>query len=471
MRELWLRRAAPRLDSDRGLWLAIFAVFASVYALTAHWTFPGLDTEAAAWPAWSLVHRGTLNLLGIAHLPQNAWFIHAHGQLLSNRTIGVVLAGVPANALLGWTGITPAAAAALTAVVLTAAAVATTAVVLRSLAGLSWALGATLVVGFGTAMWTVSATELWTHSPDALWLALVMFALSRRRYALAGLAFVPALLTRPHLAVAGLAIAFWLTVAERSWRPLVRIAVPVIGGLFAVVTVNHAIYGAWSLTGGYGLVGYSATSIAGTGGSWSAPFVTVGHNLLGALFSPRCGVFLYTPVALVGLLGLPRGFRSAPRWTHAAAFGGCAYELAQSKINLFTGGSLFFSNRLIIECLLLCTPLLVHCALRWTRTRPRAAITAVLAAAAVAMHAMGALLPTPGASPAYIQPWRDWLLLFWLRNAGPVGQLKAVVVVLVALAALKALADLRASKPASSGARPGSSRHQDDWHVEQVLPV
>src|SRR5438874_13601390 len=138
MRELWLRRVAPRLDSGRGLWLGVFTLFTTVYALTAHWTFPGLDTEAAAWPAWSLVHHGTVNLAGVAHLPANSWFIHAHGQVLSNRTIGVVLAGVPVNALLGWTGITPAAAAALTAVLLSAAAVATTAVVLRSLVGRAW---------------------------------------------------------------------------------------------------------------------------------------------------------------------------------------------------------------------------------------------------------------------------------------------------------------------------------------------
>jgi len=468
MGEVWLRRIAPRLDSDRGLWLAVFGVCIVIYACTAHWSDPGIDSLSAAWPAWSLAHRGTLDLAGIHGITPGVWFIPVHGAILSNRQIGVVLAGVPANALLGWTGLSAYGAAALTAVLMSAAAVATLAVVVRGFMGTRYALATAAVVGFGTAMWTAASEELWTHSPDALWLSLVLLGLSRRRLLLTGAAFIPAVMTRPHPALAAFAIAGWLALRRRSPRPVVTVAVPAAVGLLAVALANHAVWGHWSLTGGYGQIGYSVASAAGGG---SSMFHVVGLNVLGALLSPRCGLVLYTPVVLVAFLGLWRGFRTAPDWAQAALFGGVFYELAQCKINVFTGGSLFFGNRLIIESVMLAAPMLAHCVREWARTRRRVDIAVVFATAAVAMHAIGALLPTPGTSPAYVQPWRDWLLLFWVRNAGPIGELKAVVVVLIALAALKLFADARAARSVSSGARPGSSRLRAGSESAQSLPA
>src|SRR3954468_16852724 len=392
MREFVLRRLAPLLDTERGLWSVVAGVCALVYALTAHWRSPGLDSEAAAWPAWSLAHRGTLDLSGIAGLPYgNVWFLHAHGQILSNRTIGDVLTGVPVNLLLGWTGLSAPTAAALTAVLASAAAMATLALVLRPLAG-RWALPAVVAVAFGTAVWTVSSEELWTHTGDVLWLSLILFALSRGRHMWVGLAFVPAILTRPHLAVAALVIALWLAGSRRSLRPLLTIGAPAAFGLVLLAGINASIFGHWSLSGGYGVTGgYSVAATAAAGGGLSAAVSTVGTNLLGALVSPRCGVLLYSPVVVVGLLGLRRGYRSAPDWMWAAALGGGMYEVAQCKINRFTGGTLFFSNRLMIECLVLCSPLLLHGARAWMRTSTRRQSAAVaLLLVSVGIHTVGA---------------------------------------------------------------------------------
>ena len=471
MREFVLRRVAPVLDTDRGLWSVVAGVCALVYALTAHWTSPGLDSEAAAWPAWSLVHRGTLDLSGIAGLPAgNIWFLHAHGQILSNRTIGDVLTGVPVNLLLGWTGISAAAAAALTAVLVSAAAMATLALVLRRLAG-RWALPAIVAVAFGTAVWTVSSEELWTHTGDVLWLSLILLALSRGRHLWAGLVFVPAILTRPHLAVAAVVIALWLAASRRSLRPLLTIGVPAAVGLVLLAGINGSIFGHWSLSGGYGAVGgYSVAATAG--GGLSATLRSVGTNVLGGLISPRCGVFLYSPVILVGLLGLRRGFRSAPDWTWAAALGGGMYEIAQCKINRFTGGTLFFSNRLMIECLVLCTPLLLHCARAWARTSiRRQSFALALLLTSVGIHAIGAVLPTLSGGGLDVHPWQQWFLLDTIRVAGYQGWLTCAVVALIALTAWTAFLQTarRDSDVAlSSGARPESSPNLDDWQAARA---
>jgi hypothetical protein len=440
VRELLLRRVAPRLDSDRGLWFTVASMCAAMYALTAHWTFPGLDTEAAAWPAWSLAHRGSLNLVGIANLPTNAWFVHAHGQLLSNRTIGVELAGVPVNALLGWTGISAAAAAALTAVLMSSAAIANVAVVLRSMVPLPFAIASSAVVGFGTAMWTVSSAELWTHTADALWLSLVLLALNRQRHLLAGLAFAPAILTRPHLALAGVVIALWLAIRGRSLRPILHIAVPVVAAMAGLVAINHAIWNHWSLTGGYGLAGYSVSSTASVSPAQSTGvLLNLGRTLAGAFFSPRCGLFLYTPVVLIGVAGLWRGFGRAPEWAQATALGGGVYEVAQSKINTFTGGTLFFSNRLILECLLLSAPLLVHSTYTWMAGRRwRATTVAVLATASVVIHAIGSFVPVPSGGGADIRPWDYWFLLYTIQRAGYAGWLTATIACLSGVTVLYA---------------------------------
>src|SRR3954447_7461549 len=471
MREFVLRRLAPLLDTDRGLWSVVAGVCALVYALTAHWRSPGLDSEAAAWPAWSLAHRGTLDLSGIAGLPYgNVWFLHAHGQILSNRTIGDVLTGVPVNLLLGWTGISAPAAAALTAVLVSAAAMATLALVLRPLAG-RWALPGVVAVALGTAVWTVSSEELWTHTGDVLWLSLILLALSRGRHLLAGLVFVPAILTRPHLAVAAVVIALWLAGSRRSARPLLAIGAPVAFGLVLLTGINASIFGHWSLSGGYGATGGYSVAATASGGL-SASVSAVGTNILGALFSPRCGVFLYTPVVIVGLLGLRRGYRSAPDWTWAAAVGGGMYEVAQCKINRFTGGTLFFSNRLMIECLVLCTPLLLHCARAWMRTSTRRQSFAfALLLTSVGIHTIGAVLPTLSGNGLDVHPWQQWFLLDTIRVAGYQGWLTAAVVSLVAVTAWTAFrqgAWREGAAALSSGARPESSPNLDDWQAARA---
>src|SRR5947209_9145498 len=86
--------------SDRNTFLAILVLVAYVFSLTAHWTrHPINDAEAAYGPAWWFVHQGTFFLDRAPHLPKIAWFVHTHGHVVSNRTAGVILVGVPFQAV------------------------------------------------------------------------------------------------------------------------------------------------------------------------------------------------------------------------------------------------------------------------------------------------------------------------------------------------------------------------------------
>ena len=476
MREFWLRRVAPRLETDRGLWLGVFAFCVVVYTLTARWSGQANDAMAAAWPAWTLAHHGTLHLDTVRGVPDCIWFVHAHGHLVSNRMIGVILVGVPVNLLLGWTGLPAEAAGAITAILVTAVAMATMAVIARRIVGLYPALAAIAVLAFGTATWTVASKELWTHGPDAMWLALAVLALSRRRYLLAGLAFAPAMLVRPHLVVVALVAAVTIAALERRLAPLLTVP-PAVGGLGLLAALNHAIFGTWSLSGGYGLLGYSAGQAAAVGGHGGVlSQLTNQVNLIikpleGALFSPWDGLFLYTPVALVALLAIPFGLRTAPRWATGAAFGGIAYELAQGRVNPnFTGGNIFFSNRLVIESLVLCLPLMAFSVAavvrRWPRLLP---VVASVATLSVAIHAAGAIL-----SPWLVginDPWSDWYLAIVLRAAGPDGIVVAAVGIIATVTAAIVASAWQRGGSFSSGVRPESSARPVGWASEPVQTV
>src|SRR5688500_5771658 len=92
-----LRRLAHRaLSSDGAAWRYSAVLVTAVFLLTAHWqTGQVNDAEAAIWPAWQLAHAGTFDLSGVPDLPTLPWFHEVGGRIVSDRTAGVVLAGVP----------------------------------------------------------------------------------------------------------------------------------------------------------------------------------------------------------------------------------------------------------------------------------------------------------------------------------------------------------------------------------------
>lgn len=253
--------------SDRRWWGAVFLVAWATYLLTAHWQSGQVnDTQAAIWPAWNFVHHGSFFLDGVRDLPDLIWFAPVHGHLVSNRMMGVVISGVPVSAALSWTPLTPEQLNALNGSLYAAVAVASLSVVFRRIAPDRVAAAATVVMALGTSLWTVAAAETWPQSVDAMWLSLALLAVSRGRLWWAGAALMPALMTRPHIAVAALLLGAGLAVTRRSPRPLAAIGVPTSLSVMLLVLWNHWMFDRWNIGGAYVTQLDTATSVPTSSG-------------------------------------------------------------------------------------------------------------------------------------------------------------------------------------------------------------
>ena len=426
--------------SDRALAALVFLPVLSCYLASGHWALSGSDATAAAWPAWALVHHGTLHLEGFRDLlPPNAWFIAgAHGHLVSSRMPGVIFIGVPAQAVFAWTGWDPVTSSVVTAAVVSSGAVAIATLLFRRLSNAAAALVAGGVLAFGTTLWTVAGTELWTHGPDVLWLGAGLLALSAGRTVWSGVLLAPAVATRPHVVIAVAAIAAVVAWQRRSVRVLPALAVPAAIALFSVVAFNWYQFGTATLSGGvYSYAGHAA--IVGSGGSFIGSMRDWASMSAAFLVSPMRGVLPYSPVVLVSLIGLKGSWRRLPDWGRGAAIGGVLYLLVQARINGIYSSFGFFGYRLTIESVLLWSPL-VFVAARELWASGRRLIVFLLAASSIAIQLCGAAFGRVIAVSVNADPWRTWLPIELMKNGGPkvivISLLAAGLVVLVGIRVL-----------------------------------
>jgi hypothetical protein len=401
----------------------MFALCVVVYLLTARWYGVVInDSAAAAWPSWSLVHRGTVFLDGLTMAP-NPWIQHVDGHVVSNRMPGVALLSAPVQLLL-WP-LPPLPGSTVTAALAAALGMANLTLLLRRLGGTSrQVVACSATFAFGTAMWPVASAELLTHGPDVLWISSAALAASSGRWFLAGIALAPAVLTRPHLAVVALTLGIWCALARRDWRPALLVGAPATAAVGVLILWNARIYGHASLAGGYpDPVGRALD----TSGHPERGSVTL--NVLGSLISPMRGVLIYTPVLLVAAAALPTGWRKAPDWAQALLVGGLAYALLQFRLNTFLGGYGYYGNRYLLEALACGAPVAYVGYLALSRDRRwLVAVTRALAALSVSIQAIGATLSF--ALPIHDttrDPWRTLLPLDVVEATGTAGVCVAVV--------------------------------------------
>jgi hypothetical protein len=386
---------------DRRALVLLFLVVWSVYLGTATYTaYQVNDNRAVAVSAWSLATRGTLALpaewAGIV-----TWEVEGiDGNLYTDRFPGAVLMAaigyVVADAF-GWAeqpshplflnfappGVTAATVAALAVAVLFA--------VFRRLADRRTALLAAMLFAFGTASWSVSADSMWTHGPTSLSLALGTLALASDRLTAAGSSFAFAILARPQTAVVPAVVGLWGGIERRHLRPVLSIGIPSAFGLLTVSMYTHRLFGTWLPVAGYdpakvdAVVTSSAYSFA-LGVMWT-------------LIHPNRGVLLYTPVLVVLLPFVHRGWRIAPGWVRSSAIAGVVYLAVQLRSNVWHGGYNFFGSRLTIETLVLISPLLL-CIWQAAIVRRRLLRWAFIVAAVLSLvvHTLGATVLTIGPS-------------------------------------------------------------------------
>lgn len=363
-----------------------------VFLVTAEYgTNQMSDTRAASQSSWSPGTRGTLAL------PDDwrgdiDWEVEGRdGRLYTNRFPGPIFWAMPFYAVSGWLfpddqldhslhmHYAPAGVAAALA---TALAVAVSYLLHRRLADRRLAVAATLVLAFGTGVWTVAASALWTHSLTYLTLTLGLIAAADGRHARSGLAFAAAILSRPQVAVVPAVVDLWTAITDRRLGPLVVMGLAASLGLAGIIFYNWMFFRTLLPVAGYDPA--PVTALVST----SARDYLVS---IVAVLSPYRGIFIFMPILIVLLPAFHHGWRASPWWVRATAIAGLVCMLVQLRRNVWHGGRGFFGPRVTIETLVLASPLLLRTWQTYGSQAPllrRVGLT--LAVGGILLHSLGA---------------------------------------------------------------------------------
>ncbi len=176
----------------------------------------------------------------------------------------------------------------------------------------------TLAYAFGTCVYSTSSQGMWQHSATAFYMGVVVLILSRPEYRpvdgyLLGVAMAMATLSRPTLGIAAAMLGVQLMVSDR--KTFARYA---LAGLpFAVLLLysNDALLGSPWRFGQTVLVDH-AEEKTGVAKIWQTP---IGTGLMGLLWSPSRGLFVFSPFLLGAIPGAILCWLR-PRWYWMRSF-------------------------------------------------------------------------------------------------------------------------------------------------------
>lgn len=333
----------------------LFLVAFGVYAMTISRAQTTTDVFGANWTSWHLVKTGSpwidgITIPQIAHRPPglSAIVTTDNGHTAFGRFPGVVVASLPAYLLAGSDSMTNVPAS-LTSAFLTAAALALMFSALRRHLDDRRALVATVIFGFATPVWTVSANSMWPHTITVIGIAGMAWTAASGRWWWTGVFGGITLWGRVHAAIIVAVLGIGVAVARRDPRLLLRVAVPSTAFLLASCAWIHWVYGSWSPLGAYdgGTVNANADQYR---------FSVV--NQLGMWVSPDRGILVWTPLVVVLLPALVRSWSTLPDWSRSLLVGGLVYTVLGGTLNTFTGGEGFYGYRYGVEMLACATPAL-----------------------------------------------------------------------------------------------------------------
>lgn len=371
------------VESDRPTWerflfgrrrrVIVFLALSLVYLVTFG-PYHVTDTLASSAAAWNVATNHTMDFAS-SGFDRMFWGVEgAGGGLITDRFPGTFLIAVPVYWLLPKTYVSngeldqvPYEAGDVLAGLLIAGAVVVLIEVLRELVEPELALGAGLVIGLGTPVWSVASSSLWTHTVTLLMLAIALRALTSDRLLVAGGALGWAVFARPTIAFVALVIGVYLAIARRSVRPVLHIGLPSLLGAVALSVYSHRYFGTWLPAAGYRVDRVPA--VLGLGPALLGEF-SWREQIVGTFLDVDHGVFLYSLFLLPLLVAVPAGWRRAPDWTRASAVAGLLYWFMQLRGNRYTGGAGFIGYRFPLDPLWLMAPLLVIGSRSWADRSP-----------------------------------------------------------------------------------------------------
>ena len=359
--------------------LVLFVVVCTVYSASAARNEMHMDAHAAAVESWHIATTGSPWLEGDLdeQMRSNPFIGKApNGHVVALRMAGPVLAAIPFYGVLGSSqfgfvpgGIAGAFWSALTVSLMYAA--------LRSRSSRGRSVLAAAAFGFATPVWTVAADQPWTHTVTLLGIAGAAFGASRERWWIVGLFLALAMLGRPHIAIVAATLGIGVGLAQRKLAPTVAIAVPTLCSLGLLLAWSRAMFGSWSVAGGYGdkmsvaASGFApgADSSGQAAYSWSNLPVAV-TNHLGFWLSLDRGLLVWTPALMIMAVPLFRSWAILPVWSRWLLVGGALYTVVQLRVNAFPGGDNFWGYRYGLEFLACAFPALAFSAAKtgfWAR--------------------------------------------------------------------------------------------------------
>jgi len=293
--------------------LFLFAVILTVYLANGR-TIGAGDTLGARFLPLSILQRGSFTLDEFTFLHDSPFVVHVRGHYLSPYPIGAALLAVPLYVPAALGHVNPEHAMfddleKLSGAVFVSLSALVLFVTLLRVVDRKAAVLITLVYAFGTSSLSVSSQALWQHSASQLALCAALYCMVRgeredRWMMFAGFPLAFAVVSRPTDAFLALPLAIYVIChRRRSVGGFVLSSLPPIA--------FHVLYNATYFGSAYRIQFFRSPERAVVRffdgvGQWRTPFW---EGLSGILFSPGRGLFVYTPIFLLSIVGLGLSWR------------------------------------------------------------------------------------------------------------------------------------------------------------------
>jgi hypothetical protein len=375
----------------------LFSVLMIIY-LANDRTIGSGDTLPARYLPLSILREGNFDLDEFPFLHDrekfpDPWFVtFVNGHYVSQYPVAAALLALPFYLPSALGHVNPQSPVIKELEKLSAASIVALSVVvlyfaLRRLIGRTDSLLIAMLYALGTSSLSTSSQALWQHSPSQLALAAALYCLVRgqtepRWVAIAGFPLGFAVISRPTDFLVALPLGMYVLFHHHRWLlPFVLSGLPPV---CFQLWYNSVYFG-----NPFRVQFFSSVSQVPSGGgwAWSTPF---GQGMAGILLSPGRGLFIYSPVLLLSVVGLGLAWkRNGDILLRYAGLGVLLTVLTYGKwISWWGGGS--YGPRLLADLTPVLSLLLypVSALLRTSRVLKVAFV--ILAIWSVVAHSIGA---------------------------------------------------------------------------------